>query len=56
MPPQSGWGMGLDRMFSILTEQPNVRDVIFFPMMKPVAGDHSDTDESNETSTNKLIS
>ena len=38
MPPQSGWGMGIDRIFSILTEQANVRDVILFPMMKPEAG------------------
>ena len=35
MPPQSGWGMGIDRIFSILTEQANVRDVIMFPLMKP---------------------
>lgn len=35
MPPISGWGMGIDRLFTILTEQENLRDVIFFPMMKP---------------------
>jgi lysyl-tRNA synthetase, class II len=35
MPPQSWWGMGIDRIFSILTEQSNLRDVILFPMMKP---------------------
>lgn len=34
MPPQSGWGMGLDRIFAMLTEQENVRDVIMFPMTK----------------------
>ena len=36
MPPQSGWGMGIDRIFALLTAQPNIRDVILFPMMKPV--------------------
>ncbi len=35
MPPQSGRGMGIDRIFALLTEQPNIRDVILFPMMKP---------------------
>ena len=38
MPPQSWWGMGIDRIFSILTEQANVRDVIMFPLMKPEGG------------------
>lgn len=34
MPPQSGWGMGIERIFSILTEQENLRDVVLFPLMK----------------------
>lgn len=36
MPPQSGWGMGIERVFSILTGQENLRDVILFPLMKSV--------------------
>jgi len=35
MPPMSGWGMGIDRLIAILTEQENLRDVVFFPLMKP---------------------
>lgn len=35
MPPISGWGMGIDRILTILTEQENLRDVVFFPLMKP---------------------
>jgi lysyl-tRNA synthetase class 2 len=35
MPPQSGWGMGIDRILAMLTRQTNIRDVIMFPMMKP---------------------
>jgi len=35
MPPQSGRGMGIDRIFALLTEQENIRDVILFPLMKP---------------------
>lgn len=34
MPPQSGLGMGIERSFSILTGQDNLRDVILFPLMK----------------------
>ncbi|MDD5086608.1 MAG: lysine--tRNA ligase [Candidatus Nanoarchaeia archaeon] len=35
MPPTGGFGMGIDRFFSILTNQESVRDIVFFPMMKP---------------------
>ncbi len=35
MPPMTGFGMGIDRLVSIFTEQKNLRDVIFFPTMKP---------------------
>jgi lysyl-tRNA synthetase class 2 len=34
-PPITGWGMGIDRIFALLTSQPNLRDVIPFPIMKP---------------------
>ena len=34
MPPQSGWGMWIERILSILTAQENLRDVFLFPLMK----------------------
>jgi len=34
-PPCSGWGMGVDRMIALLTQQENLRDVVLFPIMKP---------------------
>ena len=34
MPPMTGFGMGIDRLVAIFTEQKNLRDVIFFPIMK----------------------
>lgn len=34
-PPCSGWGMGIDRIVTLLTRQTNLRDVVLFPLMKP---------------------
>jgi len=36
MPLQSGRWMGIDRIFAMLIEQKNIRDVIMFPLMKPL--------------------
>jgi lysyl-tRNA synthetase class 2 len=44
MPPISGWGMGIDRFVALLTDAPNLRDVVWFPLMKPLA-DGEEEDE-----------
>ncbi len=35
MPPTSGWGMGVDRLVTLLSGQENLRDAVLFPLMRP---------------------
>ncbi len=38
MPPISGFGMGIDRVVALFTGVENLRDVVFFPLVRPLDG------------------
>ncbi|XP_065675320.1 lysine--tRNA ligase-like [Hydra vulgaris] len=35
LPPTAGWGMGIDRLCMFFTDSNNIKEVLFFPAMKP---------------------
>lgn len=44
MPPISGWGMGIDRVVQLLTNADNIKDVVMFPLMRPINTDTKDSE------------
>lgn len=50
MPPMSGWGMGIDRITALLTNQDNLKDTVLFPIMKPL---HDDAPAASKNDSKK---
>lgn len=48
MPPISGWGMGIDRFAALASGVENLRDVVLFPLMKPLEGPPEDLTAQQE--------
>ena len=40
MPPTAGMGIGIDRLVQIITNQHNIKEVLFFPTLKPKLEDN----------------
>jgi lysyl-tRNA synthetase, class II len=42
MPPAAGFGLGIDRLLTLLLGHPSLREVILFPTLKPEAPEATD--------------
>lgn len=54
LPPTGGLGIGVDRMIMIYTNQPSIRDILFFPTMKPIGSDYEEI-KHNKVANNEEV-
>jgi len=59
LPPTAGWGLGIDRLTMFLTDSCNIKEVLFFPAMKPEEGkggaDAKPTNSTQKTSADTEV-
>ncbi len=55
MPPMTGFGMGIDRLVAILSEQDNLRETVFFPIVKPVKKELSKKEAETKYRSKKIV-
>ena len=47
LPPTGGVGVGIDRLAMFLTDSNNIKEVLFFPAMRPEGGVNKKTEQTN---------
>ena len=47
LPPTGGWGLGVDRLTMFLTDSNNIKEVLFFPAMKPDDNKQKETESES---------
>jgi len=55
LPPTAGWGMGIDRMTMLLTNNNTIREVLLFPQMRPEADDSAPSSAADTGCTPKRL-
>lgn len=48
LPPTAGWGLGIDRLTMFLSDRNNIKEVLFFPTMKPLSAPPTQATEAKQ--------